>query len=395
LEIEPLLSQIDQLAPAFGRVSSDLSAIVSRGRAKDFKGVMQNTRLVLEALLRDLVTRELKQTPGKAMLDELITKFRQQTNAGIVPTNILAHMGTVQAWGNLSSHDHAGALTDAGVQVGEQEVAASLNSMVAILSWYAGRSGLDGTLVRPPTQAPAGKKNRTPMIVGLSAAAVLLVGGYLLASRGPATPGTPVAAEPFAALNALYRTRGEPLPPAACRSADEGSALAAAKDEGAFASLHSPEAAYLLARLKYEAGAVDTAGLQRASACPGFAAALSLSGKLAVREAEASQKGGEATQADELLGKAAREFDAAIAAEPNFKNARFNRAVVMLKRGHADDAARDLTELVAQDPEFTEAHFFLALALEKQGDKVRAKGEYCAAARQGYKLAASRCEAEP
>jgi hypothetical protein len=394
LEIEPLLSQIDQLAPAFGRVSSDLTAIASRGRAKDFKGVMQNTRLVLEALLRDLVTRELKQTPGKAMLDELITKFRQQANAGIIPTNILAHMGTVQAWGNLSSHDHAGALTDAGVQVGDQEVVASLNSMVAILSWYAAKAGLDGTVVRQPTQAPATTNSRTPMIVGLSAAAVLLVGGYWVASRAPATPNV-TAADPFDALNALYRTRGEPLPPAACRSRDEAQALAAAKDEGGLASLHSPEAGYLLARQQYEAGGSPGAALASALKCPGFAAALSLSGKLTVREAEASQKSGEATQADELLGKAAREFDAAIAAEPNFKNARFNRAVVLLKRGHPDDAARDLTEIVSADPQFTEAHFFLALALEKQGDKVRAKGEYCTAAKQGYKLAASRCEAEP
>ena len=67
--------------------------------------------------MRDLVTREFKQTVGKAMLDELITKFRQQANAGIIPTNILAHMGTVQAWGNLSAHDHAGSLTDEGVKV--------------------------------------------------------------------------------------------------------------------------------------------------------------------------------------------------------------------------------------------------------------------------------------
>jgi hypothetical protein len=375
LEIEPLLSQIDQLAPAFGRVSSDLSAIVSRGRAKDFKGVMQNTRLVLEAILRDLVTRELKQTPGKAMLDELITRFRQQANAGIIPTNILAHMGTVQAWGNLSSHDHAGALTDAGVQVGEQEVAASLNSMVAILSWYAARAGLDGTVVRQPTPPPAGKKSRTPMIAGLIAAAVLLVGGFYWGSGRIVADGPGAHDEDF-------RSHGEPLPPDACR--------------GGLSASRSPEIAYLFARREYEAGRDGGSEfLDRALACPGFAAALSLSGKIAVRDADAAARQGQGDAATALLAKAEREFDAAIAAEPNFKNARFNRAVVLLKRGHPDDAARDLTEIVSTDPQFTEAHFFLALALEKQGDKVRAKGEYCTAAKQGYKLAASRCEAEP
>ena len=84
VDIEPLLKKMDELAPQFGRAQEDLKTLVSRGRAQDYKGVMQNARLVLEALLRSLVTEELKQTPGKAMLDELVTKFRQQANAGIM-----------------------------------------------------------------------------------------------------------------------------------------------------------------------------------------------------------------------------------------------------------------------------------------------------------------------
>src|SRR3989338_5236019 len=103
VDIEPLLKKMDALAPQFGRAQGDLETMVSRGRAQDYKGVMQNARLVLEAILRSLVTEELKQTPGKAMLDELVTRFRQQANAGIIPTNVLAHMSTVQAWGNLSA----------------------------------------------------------------------------------------------------------------------------------------------------------------------------------------------------------------------------------------------------------------------------------------------------
>src|SRR5689334_21323192 len=110
VDIEPLLQKMADLAPRFGRAQEDLQTMVNRGRAQDYKGVMQNARLVLEAILRSLVTEELKQTPGKAMLDELVTKFRQQANAGIIPTNVLAHMSTVQAWGNLSAHDHAGSL---------------------------------------------------------------------------------------------------------------------------------------------------------------------------------------------------------------------------------------------------------------------------------------------
>lgn len=158
VDLEPMLRRLEMLAPRFGRASADLEAIVGRARSQDYRGVMQNARLVLETLLRSLVSDELKLTPGKAMLEELVSKFRQKANSGIVPPNILAHMGTVQAWGNLSVHDHAGSLDETAVRVGQDEVVASLNSMVAILTWYAEKKGLSGPDPAPPAQdqtAPA------------------------------------------------------------------------------------------------------------------------------------------------------------------------------------------------------------------------------------------------
>jgi hypothetical protein len=53
MEIEGLLKKIEHLTPQFGRASDDLSSLVSRGRAADYKGVLQNSRLVLEMLLRE------------------------------------------------------------------------------------------------------------------------------------------------------------------------------------------------------------------------------------------------------------------------------------------------------------------------------------------------------
>ncbi len=409
MEIDPLFKQIDELAGHFGRVSGDLKAIAARGRAEDYRGVMQNTRLVLEAILRDLVTRELKQTVGKAMLDELITKFRQQANAGIIPTNILAHMGTVQAWGNLSAHDHAGSLTDEGVKVGKQEVIASLNSMVAILTWYAGKLGvqLNAAPAAPagatpvPAAAPAPQGGgKAPLIAGGVVVLLGAVGGagwYFTraASTGPVTAG-----DPLAALDAAYRSRNEPVPPSTCRDPGEaGKLAAAASDEAALSGLQSAEAAYLLARLKYDAGKKPGAELERASSCAGFAAALSLYGKAQVREAEAAAKGGDAEGAAALYGKAARNFDAALAAAPAYKAARFNRALVLLKQNHIDDGVRDLEELVAADPSFGDAHFYLGVVYEAQargGDealKKKAKDAFCAAMKHGVADAKNRCEA--
>ncbi|MGV3625555.1 MAG: serine/threonine-protein kinase [Archangium sp.] len=159
-----------ELAPRFGRARGDLDAIVSRGRTQDYKGVMQNARLVLETLMRSLVAEDLGQTPGKATLEELVSKFRQKQNSGIVPHNVLAHMGTVQAWGNLSAHDHAGSLEESGVRVGREEVVASLNSMVAILTWYAEKKGLTAETAELATPASeleiTAKRELTGRVIG-------------------------------------------------------------------------------------------------------------------------------------------------------------------------------------------------------------------------------------
>ncbi len=180
VDIEPLLSKLAELAPRFGRARVDLEAIVSRGRAQDYRGVMQNARLVLEVLLRSLVTEDLKQTPGKAMLEEMVARFRQQGNSGIVPAKILAHMGTVQAWGNLSAHDHAGSLDESGVHVGKDEVVASLNSVVAILGWYADKKGLATPISaqKPPDESLEPTQRREAPALGR-----VIGGRYRLDSR--------------------------------------------------------------------------------------------------------------------------------------------------------------------------------------------------------------------
>ena len=181
VDIDPLLKRLEALAPRFGRASADLEAIVSRARTQDYRGVMQNARLVLETLLRSLVTDELKQTPGKAMLEELVSKFRQKSNSGIVPPNILAHMGTVQAWGNLSVHDHAGSLDETAVRVGQDEVVASLNSMAAILDWYANKKGLSAPTLEPRA-TPSSDDVTAPRTAGLAPGRVV-AGRYRLEAR--------------------------------------------------------------------------------------------------------------------------------------------------------------------------------------------------------------------
>ncbi|MCU0699166.1 MAG: tetratricopeptide repeat protein [Myxococcaceae bacterium] len=394
VELEPLLNRLAGYAPHFGRLQADLEAMVSRGRAGDYKGVMQNARLVLEALLRSLVSEELKQTPGKAMLDELITKFRQQANAGVVPTTILAHMGTVQAWGNLSSHDHAGKLDDQGVSVGQEEVVASLNSMLAVLSWFATRRGItidpnlrtpapvtaSGT-TSPQLAAPAPKaRSPLPLVGGVVALAVLAGIGFVVTRPPPAPPISPTpVASPFTKLDAIYAGWKEPVPPIACRRPDDAARLAAiATDATALALVDpTPESAYLVARATWEQDGTRHPSLERALGCPGFAAAFNLAGRIALKGKDVDQ--------------ARRHFIAAVAAAPSFVNARFNLALLLLQAGELDEARDKLDRLIGDQPDFGEPFLLRAAIFELKGDAARAGQDACEAARLGVDKAKAEC----
>ncbi|MBI3182291.1 MAG: tetratricopeptide repeat protein [Myxococcales bacterium] len=432
MEIEALLKKVEQLAPQFGRASDDLAALVGRARSNDYKGAMQSARLVLEMLLRSLVATELKQTPGKAMLDELITKFRQSANSGVVPTTVLAHMGTVQAWGNLSSHDHAGSLHDEGVRVGLEEAATALNSMLAILTWYAAKypstSGPAGQPVPPEGASPVVKDRATPyagssavarplaqksggrgMALGIAAVFVLAAAGggaYVLFMRGDPAGST-------ARLDGVYRAAGEPVPPGSCRpdnpallgklsdAAGRLSGADSANPEVAVAILRQLEAAgapgtaehwYFLAKAKSLAGQPAEEELARARACKGFAAAENLAGNAAVRAKD--------------LAEAEARYAKALELAPAFRKARFNLAMLKLQQSQLAEAVPMFEALVAKDAKDADSHFFLGMAHEAlsraasaRGDEPGAKAEtaaakesFCKAAGLGKAMAAERCK---
>lgn len=403
VELEPLLNRLSAYAPHFGRLQGDLEAMVSRGRANDFKGVMQNARLVLEALLRSLVTEELKQTPGKAMLDELITRFRQQANAGVVPTTILAHMGTVQAWGNLSSHDHSGSIHDAGVSVGQEEVVASLNSMLAVLGWFAAKRGV--ALENVKTPLPGGAQTRgslgpgsqvapapalapppsTPttsrgplLLIGGAVVLVGLLGGGFLLMKGSGGGRSDVS--PFAGLDALYASWKEPPPPVACRRVEDAARIASiATDATALGVVdQNPESSYLLARATFERDRTRHEALDRALACPGFAAAANLAGRAALVNKD--------------YPAARKHFLAAIAASPSFVNARFNLALMFVQERDFDSARDKLDNLISENPDFGAAYLIRASIHEVKNDREAARRDACQAAKLGVEKAKVECD---
>ncbi len=386
VDIEPLLQKMADLAPRFGRAQEDLQTLVARGRAQDYKGVMQNARLVLEAILRSLVTEELKQTPGKAMLDELVTKFRQQANAGIIPTNVLAHMSTVQAWGNLSAHDHAGSLGDSGVKVGLEEVVASLNSMVTILAWYSEKKGLTAPAAAPVQQAAvvpvaARPPSKLPMILG--GVALLLVVGVagVFLSRGTLTEVKVPLGDPFATLDTVYSTWREPVPPAACRRAEDAAQLAkVANDVQALGLVEkpSPEASYLLARATNVSLKQTSPALALALACPQFAAAQHLAGLVAVREGK--------------LPEAQKFYEEARRIAPSWLDNRQDLAALLVATNQPDEAWKEVEGLIAAAPDDAVAWMLRGVLKDAKADKAGAAQDLCKAVKLGSRKAKSMVE---
>jgi len=420
-ELEPLLKRIEQLTPYFGRARDDLSALTNRGRHQDYKGVLQNARLVVEMLLRSLVSIELKQTPGKAMLDELITKFRQQANAGIIPTNILAHMGTVQAWGNLSSHDHAGGLHETGVKVGLEEAIASVNSLVAILSWYQERyhqepeapvpAASPAPAVPPATATSARVHPNRRLALVAGALLVLLMAGLGFFSMRASER----TAELREQLHALTVESGTPPAPVSCLEQD-GSALAllvsvaprlsertpeasrAQEGTAALTALRahgqrwSPEGAFYVAKASLMAGHPDSAAMSQALECKGFAAAENLAGKMAAL--------------GEDWEEAAAHYQRAVALEPAFWQPRFNLALTFLRQQRVEEALRHLER--AAELASTDAEVFLYLGYayaarsaaslkadkeeEAQADRERANAAWCRARQHGSREAEKHCK---
>src|SRR5690606_1144383 len=96
VHLESLLARIEELRGRFGRASADLDAICSRARSSDFRGVLQNARVVVETLLRSIIHREKGQAPGKDTLEKLIPKLFQEGKQSILPTHIVVHIRTIQ-----------------------------------------------------------------------------------------------------------------------------------------------------------------------------------------------------------------------------------------------------------------------------------------------------------
>ena len=191
----------------------------------------------------------------------------------------------------------------------------------------------------------------------------------------------PAAPPSFAALDLVYTSRKEPLPPAACRRVENADALAkAANDEKALRALPpSPEAAFLLAHAIFDASTRRAPELDTALACPGFAAALHLAGNAAIAAKD--------------FAAAKKAFEDAKTAAPAWLDNRASLAGVLLQLDERDTAKREIDALVAADPNYAPGQLLKFSASWLDGDTYDARVALCAAYRLGSSQAAAKLDA--
>lgn len=416
VHLESLLARIEELRGRFGRASADLDAICSRARSSDFRGVLQNARVVVETLLRSIIHREKGQAPGKDTLEKLIPKLFQEGKQSILPTHIVVHIRTIQAWGNVGSHDQHADLFEEGLEVKQDEALAALNSLVAILGWYADKYLADGSTPstpepaarlpsssRPssaasapaaPAPAPApAAKSKTPIIAGLGAVALLGLGAaFALSGNGekaddPEVPKPPATAEARAALTRAYLEAHEYPPPKSCETTDAAAVALFTRatklldggrpgtkrpeDMEALKALSGAERSssaeywHLKARALHFTGA-DDGEVRRAAdraieLCKEFAPPYNLHGNLGLL-------------ADEI-GFAKLSYQKAAELAPDYLSPVFNLGLIDLKAEKLDEAIAAFSNVLRRDPEYTIAYKTRAQAYLARGSLEEAVGD--------------------
>lgn len=378
--LRSLVATIETLKPHFGRAQADIEAICQRARNKDYRGVLQNTRLVVETLFRAMVSKDKSQTPGKQMLDQLLQKLSNE-----LPMHVAVHARTIQAWGNVGAHDQATDLFAPGVEVKPEEAIAALNALVPILEWYKSVHIASG----PASPAGAGavaaaeKKSPAGKILAVSMVVLFIVFGTLIIVMQAERATSSISARE--AIDQYYMSSKEPPPPDLCKSElpAELAALAdatvwmvggkprsarpedtKAHDRLEQAKIVSGEGKMFLARARLNVGAPAEAVVDAAEAslqhCESAIALASL---------------GSAQLFEGRIEEAKKAYTRAVELAPDYSGPKINLALIELRSGNMAGAIAVLGEVLAKEPDHPAALQARATALLASRDLERAQAD--------------------
>lgn len=428
--LRSLVAKIETLKPHFGRAQADIEAICQRARNKDYRGVLQNTRLVVETLFRAMVSKDKSQTPGKQMLDQLLQKLSNE-----LPTHVAVHARTIQAWGNVGAHDHATDLFAPGVEVKPEEAIAALNALVPILEWYRAEHIAAPSVGVPPAVSAAGveKKSHAGKILAVVMVVLFIVFGSLIIIMQAERATSSISARE--AIDKYYISAKEPPPPDSCK-AELPAELAAIADATVWmvggkpnakrpedtkahdrleqAKIVSGEGKMFLARARLYVGAPSAAVVDAAEAalqhCESAIALASLgSAQLFDGKIEEAKKA--YTRAVELapdyagpkinlglielrsgnVAGAIALFGEVLAKEPDHPAALQARATALLASRDLEGAHADMVKVTAAEPNSGSAFMLLGMILKARSDAEGAGRAFCRAKELGEEKAAALC----
>lgn len=409
-----LIQKLESIAPAFARAEADILATTGRARALDYRGVLQNARLVTETLMRDIYTREIGSPPGKKMLGDLVSQFRQSSNAKIIPVEVLIFVDGIAAAGNLGSHDHSGLLNEQGIRITAAHAMPALSNLLALLEWYSEKYLELPADVKTSTVANHNSHGHKSILAGICAVAAvsaIWVAGsredrsdrFVAQESLPQLPpsyarevqtelssvgAVPVARSPSEIIAEWYVKRDDLRPPESCSAKGEGMiklafvvGLDAKKGMEALTAdgrKLSPEEQFVQAVLITEAAGSARDFAESAARCPGFAAAQNLAGRLALKDGRPD--------------RARTFFEAATLSRPDYLKPRFNMTLAMMAQGDFVEAGQRLEELALLMPNRGEVQSALATARAAVGKAEAAREAWCRAATLGVAEAKNRCD---
>lgn len=408
--VRSLLVKIEALRPHFGRAQGDIEAIIVRAKNKDYRGVLQNTRLVVETLFRALVSKDKSQQVGKQTLEQLLSKLNNE-----LPTQVAVHARTIQAWGNVGAHDHATDLFAPGMEVKPEEAVAALNALVPILEWYkrdhigdAGSGAVAPVISLPSVPSasavPEKKSNAGKILAVVLVVAILAIGSLIMITQAERAGSTTAAR---AAIDTYYANVKEPVPAEKCFAA-EAQEVAAIADAGQWLTGGKPhskrpedeQAHDRMEKAKLKSGE-GLAFLARARLFTGMkteAVVDAAEGSLALCEnTMALATMGSAYLLDGNIEEARKAYDRALALAPEYGSAKINLALVEMKAGEPAAAIALLEQVLVKEPEHAAAKHALGTAYLLQGraleasDAERAGKAFCRAKELGEAKAAEKC----
>jgi hypothetical protein len=133
VELKKLRHGYDDLRTEIANITNKKTNATNTSR----RGALTASGVTAEQILKYIYRKEGKEKNGKPaeklMLDELISELSERHKPSLLPTHVVTHLRTVQAWRNMGGHDK-GDISE----VNDETLYAVNIALNAVVSWFFG-----------------------------------------------------------------------------------------------------------------------------------------------------------------------------------------------------------------------------------------------------------------